>query len=255
MSTPADPPRPAASAEDWPAAVKRHPRPAQWLRVDDEGHLEVRSGKVEIGQGIQRALARLVARELGWPLARVRVSHPSTATHPDEGMTSGSLSMQDSGAALRIMAAVVRERLCEAAARRWSVPREQVELCEARLLSSQGLSIDAAALLEPALLETPVQGVPPPAAAWMPDRRPDALDPSLTRRAVFRGEPHFIHDLHLPGLLHGRVLHPPAADDQPLEGTWPAGLDPMPGQVDAWCDGALFGVLAERPSQAQALLE
>ena len=255
MSTSANPPTSAASAEDWPAAVKRHPRPAQWLRVDEEGRLEVRSGKVEIGQGIQRALARLVARELGWPLARVRVSHPSTATHPDEGMTSGSLSMQDSGAALRTMAAVLRERLCEAAARRWDVPREQVELREARLVSSQGLSIDAATLLEPALLETPVQGVPPPAASWVPDLHPDALHPSLTRRAVFRGEPHFIHDLHLPGLLHGRVLHPPALDDRPLAGTWPDGLAPLPGQVDAWRDGALFGVLAERPSQAQALLE
>ena len=59
------------------------------------------TGKVEIGQGILTALQLLVAEELDQPLGGVRIHSASTARGPDEGMTSGSLSVQDSGGALR----------------------------------------------------------------------------------------------------------------------------------------------------------
>ena len=192
---------PACTSPEPPAALQRHPRPEQWLNVCPDGTLEVKSGKVEIGQGIQRALAALVAQELGWPLEHVRVSHPCTATHPDEGVTSGSLSVQDSGRALRAVAAAVRERLPS----------------------------------------------PPEAAA-----HPPRWHPSLTRRAVFTGEPHFIQDLKLPGLLQGAVLHPPAARDRLTEQareTLPRALGEVQqraGLLEAWCDGELIGLIGEQ---------
>jgi CO/xanthine dehydrogenase Mo-binding subunit len=84
-----------------PGSLKVNPRLSQWLRFDPAGFVEVSSGKVEIGQGILTALAQIAAEELGVSLARVRMKNASTAASPDEAVTSGSLSVQESGTALR----------------------------------------------------------------------------------------------------------------------------------------------------------
>ena len=269
----------AEPAQAWPAALQRHPRPSQWLQPSADGTLEVRSGKVEIGQGIQRALACVVAQALGWPLARVRVSHPCTATHPDEGVTSGSLSIQDSGAALRGVATGLRRRLCARAARAWGLAPEQADLVDGLLVGPGGQREPAQAWLDPQMLDEPLTpqecGVGPSAAPTRlqaaPTRRPTAdrsapdtpeargrWHPTLTRQAVFSGEPHFIHDLQLPGLLHGLVLHPPGLGDR----LTPAARQALPrvlhdlreGQalLDAWLDGDLVGLLAGRPDRLRA---
>ncbi len=71
------------------------------LHFQDDGTLHLRTGKVELGQGIRTALAQIAADELGLAPDQVQVLAADTAFGPDEGMTSGSLSVQDAGAALR----------------------------------------------------------------------------------------------------------------------------------------------------------
>ena len=66
-----------------------------------DGTVQVRTGKVELGQGISTALAQIAADELGLAPQQVRMLAADTMFGPDEGMTSGSLSVQDAGAALR----------------------------------------------------------------------------------------------------------------------------------------------------------
>ena len=76
----------SAGPRELPAALRRQPQPARWLAVWPDGTLEVRSGKVEIGQGIQRALARLVAEELelGRPMQHAWASvHRRRPTGPE----------------------------------------------------------------------------------------------------------------------------------------------------------------------------
>lgn len=229
-----------------PAALQRHPRPAQWLALAVDGTLEVLSGKVEIGQGIQRALARIVSEELGWPLHRVRVSHPSTATHPDEGVTSGSLSVQDSGTALRCVAAAVRQRLCAAAAQAWQVRRTDVDLVDGVVIGPGGRAEAAEERLHSSLLQPPVGNEEGRTWRTAPATRPALRwHPTLTRGAIFRGQPHFIQDMGLPGLLHGAVLHPPGPLDR-LAPQAPLTLPPDPQRItpiDVWRDGELIGLL------------
>lgn len=247
-----------------PAALQRHPRPAQWLRPAPDGTLLVLSGKVEIGQGVQAALAAIVADELGWPLTHVHVVHPATDTHPDEGVTSGSLSLQDSGTALALVAATLRARVCAAAAAAWGLPVGQVgeeggsgavDLVDGHVLGPDGRSGEALGWLRGELLEAPVREAPPrrPAAAR---RHIGRGDPRPGLRELFAGhpgEPWFLHDLTLPDLLHGRVAHPPAPGDRPLddEAALAAALA-VPGVLQAWRDGALFGVLADSAAAAEA---
>ena len=91
-----------------PGSLHTNRRLSSWLGFSAPGFVNVYTGKVELGQGILTALQLLVAEELDLPLAAVRVHSASTARGPDEGVTSGSLSVQDSGGAWRQGCAEVR---------------------------------------------------------------------------------------------------------------------------------------------------
>ena len=82
---------------------------SQRVRFEPDGTVTVAVGKVELGQGILTALAQIAAEELGVPLERIRMLPASTAYSPDEGVTSGSLSVQEGGKALRLACAEARE--------------------------------------------------------------------------------------------------------------------------------------------------
>ena len=99
-------------------SLEKNPRLSQWLRLERDGTISVFSGKVEIGQGILTALAQIAAEELGVPLERIRMVTANTSLSPNEGVTSGSLSIQDSGAALRRACSHARALLLERAAER-----------------------------------------------------------------------------------------------------------------------------------------
>ena len=86
-------------------SLENNPRLGRWLTIDPAGRVLVRSGKVELGQGVLTALAQIVADELDVDPARVEMVAASTDESPDESYTAGSLSVQHSGTALR---AVVR---------------------------------------------------------------------------------------------------------------------------------------------------
>jgi len=90
-----------ASVSPLPADLAANPVLARWLDFSQAGEVTIRTGKVEYGQGIWTALAQIAAEELQVALARVRVAAVSTDASPDEGVTAGSLSVQDSGSALR----------------------------------------------------------------------------------------------------------------------------------------------------------
>jgi len=84
------------------------PQLAQWLSLADAGVVHAFTGKAELGQGILTALRLIDAAELGVALDRVQLQPASTARGPDEGVTAGSLSVQDSGGALRHACAELR---------------------------------------------------------------------------------------------------------------------------------------------------
>jgi CO/xanthine dehydrogenase Mo-binding subunit len=76
-------------------------RLSQRVQPEPDGTISIATGKVELGQGIHTALAQIAAEELNLPLEKIRILPPSTEYCPDEGVTSGSLSIQDGGRALR----------------------------------------------------------------------------------------------------------------------------------------------------------
>jgi len=80
------------------------------VQTQDDGTVQVRTGKVELGQGLLTAFTQIAADALGLPVDKVRVLPADTAFGPDEGVTSGSLSVQEAGMALRRACAEAREQ-------------------------------------------------------------------------------------------------------------------------------------------------
>src|SRR5258706_15425772 len=115
MNKPADTPLPLSDAR----------RLTQRVHFERDGTVSIVTGKVELGQGITTALAQIAADELGVDLHKVKMLPASTAHSPDEGVTSGSLSIQDGGKGLRKACAELRALLAKrGAASYWDLKLE-----------------------------------------------------------------------------------------------------------------------------------
>src|SRR5450756_2210762 len=110
-----------SSAISLPVSLAANPRLSSWIRFAPEGQVMVSPGKVEIGQGIVTALAQIAADELDVDIGRVQMVRASTAGSPNEGVTSGSLSVQQSGRAVRQACAEIRQIFLDAASDRLGV--------------------------------------------------------------------------------------------------------------------------------------
>ncbi len=229
-----------------PENLAKHPRLGQWLDLGPDGRIRAYSGKVDIGQGISHALRLVVAEELQLAPAQVHMCKPTTVASPDESVTSGSLSIQHSGAALRYAAAHLREACRARHARAAGVAPEAVVLDNGSFLAAGGSPVDYAVLVDGAMLAEPVD----PRHLRPRDGRPSALG-SLARTDIelkVFGEFEFIHDLQLPGLCHGAVFRPKALQAPVDEAAWNA-LQPqlaaIEGVIEVVRDGMLVGVLAQ----------
>src|SRR3954470_35327 len=96
---------------DHPMALSDARRLTQRVHFEADGTVTIATGKVELGQGITTALGQIAADELGIELSKIRILPASTAHSPDEGVTSGSLSIQDGGKGLRKACAELRALL------------------------------------------------------------------------------------------------------------------------------------------------
>src|SRR5207237_9706631 len=111
-----------------PVSLAANPKLASWLKFASNGQVTVSPGKVEIGQGIVTALAQIAADELDIDLSRVQMIRASTASSPNEGVTSGSLSVQQSGRALRHACAEVRQIFLQLASERLGVSIDALDV-------------------------------------------------------------------------------------------------------------------------------
>src|SRR5580704_6821373 len=231
-----------------PPSLAANPRLGDWLHILPRGVVEVRSGKVELGQGVLTALAQVAAEELDVDVARVRMIAAATGISPDEGATAGSLSIQHSGAALRVACAEARAIYLGVAAGRWDMPVGALTVQDGTIAVQDGRTTSYWELADDRLLDRPATGLAEPKA--VPDYRivgtsvprvdlPDKLAP----------RPRFVHDMALDGMLYGRVIRPPSRGATLLDvRAEPARA--LPGVVTVVRDGSFLGVIAEREEVA-----
>ena len=206
------PPRGARVAEPravLPRDLAANPVLSRWIRVGGDGVIDIRVGKVELGQGILTALAQLAADELDADLADVRMRPADTLSGPDEGVTAGSLSVSDCGPALRLAAACVRARFVAAASHRWGVDPAEILVVSGRITGPAGQETSYGQLAGEVDLDVAADPSVPVKAAEA--QRLTGTDvPRLDLPEKVLGRPRFIHDLRLPGQWFARVLRPPS---------------------------------------------
>ena len=198
-----------AASPELPVSLAANPRLGDWLRVRPDGAVDVRSGKVELGQGVLTALAQVAAEELDIDVAGVRMIAAVTGLSPDEGYTAGSLSIQNSGAALRVVCAEARAIYLGAAAGRWNLPADVLTVQDGTIAAPDGRTTSYWELADDGLLDRPASGRAEPKAA-SDYRIVGTSVPRMDLPDKLAPRPRFVHDMALAGMLYGRVVRPPS---------------------------------------------
>lgn len=233
-----------------PGSLNGSRRLDAWLAVNPDGTVTFFSGKVELGQGITTALTQIVSDELDVDMARLRVVSGDTARTPDEGVTAGSLSIQQSGTALRFAAAEVRALLLAAAAQKLGTATDGLQVVDGTVSTAAGAKTTYWELSGNVPLgREATPGVRPKAAA-----QHKVVGKSVRRRDIpnkVTGGEAYVQDMRLPGMLFGRVVRPPSLTAQ-LQSVDEAAVRALPGVVAVVRDGSFLAVAAEREEQAIA---
>ncbi|HWO88548.1 MAG TPA: molybdopterin cofactor-binding domain-containing protein [Gemmatimonadales bacterium] len=230
------------------AILRAYPHIGHWLTLNADGTVRVRSGKVEFGQGIRTAQAQIVAHELAVPVARVHVEDVTTTASPDEGVTSGSRSVEEANEGLRVAAAALRLALVDRASQRCSVPTDRLRVVDGCVVLRDGDRIPYGSLVDDQIQATLITG-DEPLAEPVPGSPIGVAVPRVDLPAKVFGRPAFVQDLELPGMLHGRVCRPPAPQAR-LVDCEADEVAAMAGVRAIVRDGTFLAVLAEREEQA-----
>ncbi|AUC56055.1 aldehyde dehydrogenase (plasmid) [Sagittula sp. P11] len=231
-----------------------------FVTFDSTGVLTAFNGHVDLGTGIQTALAQIVAEEAELPLSRVQVILGDTACTPDQGPTIASETIQVAAVPLRLAAAQLRGELAARGARRLNAPEDGVTLRDG-MVHWKDTSVAFEALLEgreEMLRLDPATPLKSPADYTIVGHKTPRQD--LPAKVI--GQHTFIHDVDVAGMVHGHVLRPPYAgrDSGPFIGTSLLGWNEdavrdMPGFIAVVRKGDFLGVVADRADQAQAIAE
>lgn len=198
-----------------------------WLAIAPDGTVTVFSGKVDLGTGVETALAQIVAEELDLPFKQVKMASTDTAKAIDQGVTAGSRTIERGGPQLRQAAAAARQQLLKLAAGRLNVPVDT-------LLVKDGVVSVAGNAAKKVTYGQLIGGkqfnvrITATGSGWDMKVAPEtkAKDPkdykivgtSAPRVELppkLTGEFTYAHDVRVPGMLHGRVVRPPTITSKP----------------------------------------
>ncbi|WP_159348671.1 xanthine dehydrogenase family protein molybdopterin-binding subunit [Roseomonas harenae] len=214
-----------------------------FLAIGADGKVTLFSGKVDLGTGVRTALTQMAAEELDVPVERITFVQGDTALTPDQGPTYGSLSIQVGGIQIRQAAATARKQLLETAAQRLGVPAAELVVEDGTVRRRSGgpglgygeligdrnfsLKVDKdVTTKDPASFRVVGQSVP----------RLDIPEKTTGRFT-------YMHDFRVDGMLHGRVVRPPALQAQ-LREVDESSVRNIPGFVKLVREGNFLGVIA-----------
>lgn len=230
-----------------PGTLDTNRRLDQWLKFNPDQSITLAIGRVELGQGVLTAIAQIAAEELDVAFTRIRVVSGDTAIVPNEGVTSGSRSINEGGMAVRYACAEARHLLLAEASLRLGVDQDKLTVEDGTIRCAGGAisywDLPCAELLD---REATASVSPKPAASHA------IVGTNVGRLDIpdkVMGRPRFVQDLELPGMLFGRVVRPPSFAAK-LVGFDGAAVRALPGVVCVVEDGNFIGVVALREEQA-----
>jgi nicotinate dehydrogenase subunit B len=239
--------RPAATGSNHPFET--------FIKITADGSVTAFNGHVDLGTGIRTALGQIVAEELDVSFARLVVVLGDTSRVPNQGPTIASETIQISAVPLRKAAAQARQFLIARAAERLELPLEELAI-EDGLVRGHNRSISYGELIGDDTIRLEL-------ADHIEVKSADAYRvvgqsmPRVDLPAKATGELVYVHDVRVPGMLHGRVVRPPYAgvDGGDFVGTSLIDVDEssvrdIAGLVAVVRIADFVGVVAEREENA-----
>ena len=223
-----------------------------WIAIAADGRVTAYTGKAELGQGLFTAQTQLIAEELGVAIDRVTLVQCDTATTPDQGTTSGSQShpANFNQSNLALAAATAREALLQLASARLAAPVEGLALQNGVIVAKADPSkkVSYGELLGGKRFDIPLNrsAKRKPAHEWTVLGKPV---PRLDLPAMVTAQFEFVHNVRVPGMLHGSVVRPPSVGAT-LTAVDEGSVRQMPGFVKLVVKNNFVGVVAEKPWQA-----
>ena len=223
-----------------------------WIAVGRDGIVTAYTGKCDFGQGLYTAQMQLVAEEVCVPMSRVHLIQCDTSVTPDQGTTSGQQSHPTNfnHANLALAGATARQALIRMASEKLGAPASDLvardglvalkanpsrNVAYGDLIGGQrfNLQLDQAAARkhprEWTVLGTPV--------------------PRVDMRDMVTGRFEFVHNVKVPGMLHGRVVRPPEVGAT-VGSVDESSIRDIPGIMKVVVKGNFVGVVAQKSWQA-----
>jgi len=181
-----------------------------FLVIDAKGAVTLYSGKVDLGTGVKTALAQIVADELDVPFTRINVVQGDTASTPAQGSTWGSLSIQVGGIQIRQAAAAAKAALLDQAATRLGVNKEDLKVADG-IVAGGSKRVTFGQLVGGKRFSITLDPKKP-----VPTKDPKDFKvvgtsvPRVDIPGKATGTFTYMHDFRVPGMLHARVVRPPA---------------------------------------------
>lgn len=211
-----------------------------WLRILEDGQVQILTGKMELGQGLKVVMQQVAGEELNIPPHQIAVVLADTGLTQNEGVTAGSRSVERSAMTVRRAAAAARQQLLQLAADHWEVDLTQLSLRESSV-SNGATSVSFRELLSGKQLSAAIpENVPlKPKEQYQWVGRP-IPHPDLEK--IVRGAAIYVQDIRLPEMVHARLVRPPVYHARLAE--WERDLENEPGILKIVENGSFLAVIA-----------
>ncbi|MGA7431558.1 MAG: molybdopterin cofactor-binding domain-containing protein, partial [Xanthobacteraceae bacterium] len=215
-------------------------------------------GHVDLGTGIRTALAQIIAEELDFPFTAIELILGDTSETPNQGPTIASETIQVTAQPLRMAAAQARQHLVALAAEALRCSAAELTIADGNVCrrgnDAPAITLETLLgnrrILLPFATDTALKPVDQYRIVGQPIGRVDIP-------AKVSGQFVYVHDIRVPGMLHGRVVRPPYAGidsgefiGRSLEAVDRTSLDGIPGIRAVVVEGDFVGVVAEREEYA-----
>jgi len=230
--------------------------PSDWnafLRIGEDGQVTGFTGKAELGQGANTALAQMAAEELDVPLDSVTMVLGDTDLCPYDMGTFGSRTIKYFGPPFRQAAAEARAVLIRLASEKLGVPAERLATKDGAVFdtSNTNKSVTYGALARGQTIERhldPKPAIKTIAQHTVAGRSANRKDARLKAT----GKAEYAGDIRIPGMKYARILRPPAHGAK-LRSVDTAAAEAFEG-AQVIRDGELIAILHDAYDLADAAL-
>ena len=192
-------------------SIKLYRKISNWFNFDKNNVLQVYSGKIDIGQHISSTLALISSKITGINYDQVEIIKLNTDISPNEGKTASSLSVPDSGSAIKAASFTLRKSFLKYSLQTLKVDVDEIIFDNGIIKdinSNRSVSYwDFANTKEFNELIIPEEFDENEIKEF--NYKNNQKIEIKTIHDIVSGKYSYVHDMKFPKMLHARIIRPP----------------------------------------------